>query len=279
MTVVVDDPSDERVADFVRLNDPAARRRLERAAGGAGLFVAEGPAVVRHLLRSPYRVRSVLVTDRGLRALEADLAAAGAPVYRVTQAVMDAICGFHFHRGALAAADRRPLPPLADVAGRADSLLVVEGVNDHENLGALFRNAAAFGVDAVVLDPTAADPLYRRSVRVSMGHVLRMPFTRVADWPAGLARLRSLGFELLALTPAADARDVRTIGRRARRALLVGSEGAGLSARALAAADRRVRIAMAPGVDSLNVATAAALALHALLVPEIPPGDPPVYSP
>jgi tRNA G18 (ribose-2'-O)-methylase SpoU len=279
VTVVVDDPSDERVADFIRLNDPAARRRLERAAGGAGWFVAEGPAVVRHLLRSPYRVRSVLVTDRGLRALEADLAAAGAPVYRVTQAVMDAICGFHFHRGALAAADRRPLPPLADVAGRADSLLVVEGVNDHENLGALFRNAAAFGVDAVVLDPTAADPLYRRSVRVSMGHVLRMPFTRVADWPAGLARLRSLGFELLALTPAADARDVRTIGRRARRALLVGSEGAGLSARALAAADRRVRIAMASGVDSLNVATAAAVALHALLVPEIPPGDPPVYSP
>lgn len=277
MTAVIDDPADERVAEFVRLNEPGARRRLERPSdGGDGYFVAEGPAVVRHLLRSPYRVRSVLVTDRGLRALEPDLAAVAAPVYRVTQAVMDAICGFHFHRGALASADRRPLPSLADVVGDADSLLLVEGVNDHENLGALFRNAAAFGVGGVVLDPTAADPLYRRSVRVSMGQVLRVAFTRVVDWPAALATLGSVGFELLALTPAADAPDVRTVGRRGRRALLVGSEGAGLSPEALAAADLRVRIAMAPGVDSLNVATAAAIALHTLLAPGIPPDGRPV---
>ncbi|HEX2274326.1 MAG TPA: RNA methyltransferase [Acidimicrobiales bacterium] len=277
MTAVIDDPADERVAEFVRLIEPGARRRLERPSdGGDGYFVAEGPAVVRHLLRSPYRVRSVLVTDRGLRALEPDLAAVAAPVYRVTQAVMDAICGFHFHRGALASADRRPLPSLADVVGDADSLLLVEGVNDHENLGALFRNAAAFGVGGVVLDPTAADPLYRRSVRVSMGQVLRVAFTRVVDWPAALATLGSVGFELLALTPAADAPDVRTVGRRGRRALLVGSEGAGLSPEALAAADLRVRIAMAPGVDSLNVATAAAIALHTLLAPGIPPDGRPV---
>jgi tRNA G18 (ribose-2'-O)-methylase SpoU len=267
----IDDPADERVADFVRLNDPAARRRLEHPRGdGNGYFVAEGPAVVARLLGSPYPLRSVLVTERGSRALEADLAAVSAPVYRVTQAVMDAICGFQFHRGALAAADRLPLPALADVARRASSLLLVEGVNDNENLGALFRNAAAFGVGGVVLDPTTADPLYRRSIRVSMGHVLRVPFTRVTDWPAALATVRSLEFEVLALTPVADAQDVRTVGRRGRPALLVGSEGAGLSRAALSAAHRRVRIAMAPGVDSLNVATAAAVALHTLVAPEIP---------
>jgi tRNA G18 (ribose-2'-O)-methylase SpoU len=170
------------------------------------------------------------------------------------------------------------LPSLSEVAGDARSLVLVEGVNDNENLGSIFRNAAAFGVDGVVLDPTAADPLYRRTVRVSMGHVLRVPFTRVTDWPSALAWLRETGFELLALTPAADAEDVRTVERRDRRALLVGSEGAGLSPTALAAADRRVRVTMAPGVDSLNVATAVAVVLHQLARPESPHGDPP-YTP
>ncbi|HEV3400996.1 MAG TPA: RNA methyltransferase [Acidimicrobiales bacterium] len=277
MSLPIDDPADERVADFVRLNDPEARRRLEGTAGG-GYFIAEGPAVVRHLLRSPYRLRSVLVTDRGLRALGPELASVGAPVHRVSQAVMDAICGFHFHRGVLAAADRRPLPSLSEVAADARSLVLVEGVNDNENLGSIFRNAAALGVDGVVLDPTAADPLYRRTVRVSMGHVLRVPFTRVTDWPAALAWLRAIGFELLALTPAADAQDVRTVEGRHHQALLVGSEGAGLSPTALAAADRRVRVAMAPGVDSLNVATAVAIVLHQLAPAESPRRDYP-YTP
>ena len=276
MTVPVDDAGDERVADFVRLNDPSHRRRLEHpSADGHGYFVAEGPAVVRHLLRSTYRVRSVLVTDRGLRALEQELAAVSAPVYQVSQPVIEDICGFHFHRGALAAADRKPLPSLADVARPADSLVLVEGVNDGENLGSIFRNAAAFGVAGVVLDPTAADPLYRRCVRVSMGHVLRVPFTRVTDWPAALGALRALGFEVLALTPSPTADDVRTVERRPRQALLVGSEGGGLSQGALAAADRRVRIAMAPGVDSVNVATAAAIVLHHLAA-GIPPAPPAV---
>ncbi len=276
MVVPIEDPGDERVADFRRLNDPEHRGRLERGSPtGGGYFVAEGPSVVRHLLRSPYRVRSVLVTDRGLRALEPELTGVDAPVYRVTQAVMEAICGFNFHRGAVAAADRKPLPSLAEVAEAAGSLVVVEGVNDGENLGAIFRNAAAFGVGGVVLDPTAADPLYRRAVRVSMGHVLRVPFTRVRDWPAAFTALRALGFEVLALTPAPDAEDVRSVERRPRQALVVGSEGTGLSPLALAAADRRVRIAMAPGVDSLNVATAAAIVLHHL-APGIPPASPSV---
>lgn len=268
MTVLVDDPADERVSDFVRLGDPGARRRLERAsARGQGFFIAEGPLVIRQLLRSSYRVRSVLVSGRGLRALEPDLAGIAAPVYRVEQPVMDAICGFHFHRGALAAAERRPLPALNELVPATGPVVLVEGVNDHENLGAIFRNAAAFGVGAVVLDPTCADPLYRRAIRVSVGHVLHMPYTRVPDWPGAVGTLRQLGYEVLALTPSRDARDVRTIGHRPRRALLLGSEGTGLSAAALAAADHGVRIAMAPGVDSLNVATAAAVALHQLAPP------------
>jgi tRNA G18 (ribose-2'-O)-methylase SpoU len=240
--------------------------------------------VIGHLVRSPYRVRSFLVTERGLRALGPVLAGPGepgdsvidAPVYLASQAVMNAVTGFNFHRGALAAADRLPLPEPDALAAGARRLLLVERVGDHENLGALFRNAAAFGVDAVLLDPTTCDPLYRRSVRVSAGHVLRTPFARVpdSDWPVvALARLQAEGFEVLALTPSADADDLRDVlvdaagAGRVRRALLVGAEGAGLSPAALAAADRRVRIAMAPDVDSLNVATAAAIALHHLAGP------------
>jgi len=218
------------------------------------------------LLHSAFRVRSLLVTDRGLRALDPDLHGLGAaPVFLATQAVVDAIGGFNFHRGALASADRRPLPAMATlVEGGDDVIVMIEGVNDHENLGALFRNAAAFGAAAVVLDPTTADPLYRRSTRVSVGHVLSMPFTRAAAWPAAIAELRSLRYEVLALTPSAEAEDIRGVPRRRRQALLVGAEGPGLSPAALAIADRRVKIAMAAGVDSLNVATAAAIALHHL---------------
>jgi tRNA G18 (ribose-2'-O)-methylase SpoU len=278
----IDDPGDPRVADYVGLSDAEARRRVEGSSwveapdGGFGFFVAEGSLVIRHLVRSPYRVRSFLVTERGLRALAPVLrgrgpTSIGAPVYLATQSVMEAIAGFKFHRGSLAAADRRRLPePAALVAGDDPLLprriLLVEGVGDHENLGALFRNAAAFGVDAVLLDPTTCDPLYRRSVRVSAGHVLRLPFARMSDWPDGaIAALRAQGYEVVALTPSPSADDVRTLPTHPRRALLVGAEGNGLSARALAAADRRVRITMSPAVDSLNVATAAAIALHHLM--------------
>ena len=216
--------------------------------------------VVRQLLRSPYRLRSLLRTERGRRALEADLTDVEAPVYLVTQPLMGAICGFNFHRGALAAADRRPVPSLSEIAGPGGLLLVVEGVNDQENLGALFRNAAAFGATGVVLDPTSTDPLSRRSIRVSMGHALRLPFTRHGE----IGALRHLGYEVLALTPSADAERIQDVAPRPRQALLVGAEGPGLSAAALAAADRRVRVPLADGVDSLNVATAAAIALHRL---------------
>ena len=263
--VAVDDPADERVADYVGLTDPELRRRREQPGGAdGGFFIAEGVTVIRQLLRSPYRVRSLLLTPRRLEALRADLDGLGAAVYVGAQEVVNAVSGFHLHRGALASAHREPLPDVASLAQAADLVVVTEGTNDHENLGALFRNAAAFGAGAVVLDPTSADPLYRRSIRVSMGHVLRVPFTRAAAWPGVLGDLRRLGFEVLALTPAKGADDLAAVARRPRQALLVGAEGAGLSAEALAAADRRVRIPMAAGVDSLNVATAAAVALHHL---------------
>jgi tRNA G18 (ribose-2'-O)-methylase SpoU len=253
------------VADFFRLNDPELRRRREAADGsGEGFFVAEGALVIRQLLRSPYRVRSILATDQGLAALDDVLEAVDAPVYRVRQDVMTTVAGFHFHRGALASAERRAHPDLATVVADADLVLMAEGVTDNENLGALFRNAAAFGVDAVVLDATSADPLYRRSVRVSMGQVLRVPHTRVPAAPAAITELQGLGFEVLALTPAAGAEDARAVAPRPRQVLLVGAEGPGLSDGALRVADRRVRIVIGAGVDSLNVATAAAVVLHRL---------------
>ena len=264
LVVPVDDADDPRVADYVGLTDPDLRRRRERPGGGdGGFFIAEGLAVIRQLLRSPYRVRSLLLTARRLAALEPDLAGVDAPVYLGRQEVVNAVSGFHLHRGALASAHREPLPEPVALAGGADLVVVAEGMNDHENLGALFRNAAAFGAGAVLLDPTSADPLYRRSIRVSVGHVLRVPFARAAPWPAVLARLRGLGFELLALPPGGG-EDLGGVAPRRRQALLVGAEGPGLSTAALAAADRRVRIPMAPGVDSLNVATAAAVALFHL---------------
>ncbi len=258
----VDDPDDPRVADFVALNDPASRRRREH---DGGFFVAEGVLVIEQLLRSRYPVRSFLVSERGLRALDRQLssepAGTGAPVYLAGQAVIEKICGFDFHRGALASAGRLPLPDVATATAGADLVVVVEGVNDHENLGALFRNAAALGVDAVMLGPGCADPLYRRSVRVSMGHVLRVPFASLRSWPDDLEALRVAGFRIAALTPAVKAVPLTQAGvATGRVAWLLGAEGSGLSSVALGAADLAVRIPMAPGVDSLNVATAAAIA-------------------
>jgi tRNA G18 (ribose-2'-O)-methylase SpoU len=259
--IEVGDPADPRLSDYRDL--AAADRRPDRP-GGRGLVIAEGVVVVRRLLDSPYPVRSLLGVPRRLAELAPDLAGRAVPAYAASAATMAAVVGFHLNRGVLAAADRAVPPDPLALAGAARLLAVLEGVNDHENLGALFRNAAALGADGVVLGPRCADPLYRRSVRVSMGHVLRVPFAELpGEWPGSLDVLRAAGLRVVALTPAADAVPLAAAGLTgARVALLLGAEGPGLTPAALAAADVRVRIPMASGVDSLNVATAAAVAFH-----------------
>jgi tRNA G18 (ribose-2'-O)-methylase SpoU len=260
--IEIDDPADSRVDDFRDLS--TADRRPDRP-GGRGLVIAEGVVVVQRLLASPYPLRAVLGVSQRVRALAADLAGLDVPAYVSSAEVMADVVGFHLNRGVLAVADRAPRPDATALAQRSRLLAVLEGVGDHENLGSIFRNAAALGVSGVLLGPGCADPLYRRSVRVSMGHVLRVPFADLSTWPDGLDMLRANGFQVLALTPRPDATPLRRF-RRADRpvAVLLGSEGHGLTEQALAAADELVRIPMAAGVDSLNVATAAAVAFHAL---------------
>ena len=271
MIVPVDDPEDPRVADYVRLTDPDLRRLREQGPPGAGgFFIAEGALVIRTLLTaSPFvaSVRSLLLTPVRRDALAEVLPLVGddVPVYVASQEVVNEVSGFALHRGALASVDRPELPSVATLCASAPLVVMTEGVNDHENLGALFRNSAAFGVGGVVLDPTSCDPLYRRAVRVSMGHVLRVPFSVLAcSAVEGVAALQALGFEVIGLTPEAAADDVRSLPTGGRRALVLGAEGPGLSDGVLGACDRLVRIPMVPGVDSLNVATAAAIALHEL---------------
>jgi tRNA G18 (ribose-2'-O)-methylase SpoU len=216
------------------------------------------------LIDSRYPVRSLLGVPRRLDELVADLALVDVPAYAADADTMAAVVGFHLNRGVLAVADRVPAPDPLALAASAGVLAVAEAVNDHENLGSLFRNAAALGVDGVLLGPHCADPLYRRSVRVSMGHVLRVPFAELpGEWPASLDGLRRAGLTVAALTPSPDAVPLAAAGLTGvRTALLLGAEGPGLTEEALAAADLRVRIPMATGVDSLNVATAAAVAFH-----------------
>jgi tRNA G18 (ribose-2'-O)-methylase SpoU len=254
-TVQVSDPADPRLADFRNLTDSDVRPDRR------GLVIAEGVSVVARLAGSRYPMRAVIgVADR-IEALRPTLARLDVPVYLVDKWVLSEVVGFRVTRGVLASADRLPPREPAALLAAASRVAILSALNDFENIGALFRNAAAFGVDAVLLDPQCADPLYRRSVRVSMGHVLQVPFAVLdGPWPASLAAVHEVGFTVLALTPALDAVELRAVDPPPRWAVLLGAEGPGLSAAALAAADLRVRIPMAPGVDSLNVATAAAVA-------------------
>ena len=215
-------------------------------------------------LASPYPVRAVLGVRRTFDERAAELSTVDAPVYVTSADVMATVVGFHLNRGVLAAADRAAPIDLDRLLATSRTLAVLEGINDHENLGSIFRNAAAFGVDGVLLGARCADPLYRRSVRVSMGHVLHVPFADLAgQWPDSLDLPRTAGLRGAALTPAPDALPLAAAGLAGTRtALLLGAEGPGPTPAALAAADLRVRIPMATGVDSLNVATAAAVAFH-----------------
>lgn len=256
-------------ADDPRLDDyrdlTTADRRPDRP-GGRGLVIAEGVVVVRRLLGSAYPIRSLLGVPRRLDELGDDLTGVDVPAYATDADVMAEAVGFHLNRGVLAVADRVDAPDPAELAGRARLLAVCEGVGDHENLGSLFRNAAALGVDGILLGPACSDPLYRRSVRVSMGHVLRVPFAPLPGrWPDSLDLLRSAGLTVAALTPDPDAVPLSRAGLAGgRTALLLGAEGPGLTVEAMDAADLRIRIPMVAGVDSLNVATAAAVAFHTI---------------
>jgi tRNA G18 (ribose-2'-O)-methylase SpoU len=256
----VDDPADPRLDDFRDLT--TADRRPDRP-GGKGLVIAEGVVVVRRMLASPYPVRALLGVERRIAELDAEVDD-GIPAFVTSAELMAEVVGFHLNRGVLAVADRTRPWTLADLAAGSRRLAILEGVGDHENLGALFRNVAALGVDGVVLGPGCSDPLYRRSVRVSMGHVLAVPFAPAESWPGSLEFLQDNGFRVFALTPRADAVSLAEVDVSGPVAVLLGSEGPGLTSEAIKAADHAVRIPMSGDVDSLNVATAGAVAFYAL---------------
>lgn len=258
----VADPDDPRLDDFRDLNSVDRRPDLP---SGKGLVIAEGVLVVQRMLSSRFAPHALLGTERRLAELADDLAGNAVPFYRTSADVMAQVVGFHLNRGVLAAARRVPEPGVAELVERARTVAVLEGVNDHENLGAIFRNAAGLGVDAVMFGSGCADPLYRRAVRVSMGHALLVPYARATDWPAELTMLKEKGFRLLAMTPhgnAATLAEAMAAARDERIAVIVGAEGPGLTPATLRISDVRVRIPMSRGTDSLNVATAAALAFY-----------------
>ncbi len=259
--VSVADASDPRLADYVSLTDVHLRRSLEAA---QGLFIAEGEKVIRRAVAAGYPVRSFLVAADKLATIEDVAAASDAPLYVLPAEAAEQLTGFRVHRGALASMRRLPLPAVGEVTAAARRIVVLEDIVDHANVGAVFRCVAALGFDAVVLAPRCADPLYRRAVKVSMGAVLAVPYARLADWHGGLAELRAAGYRLLALTPDSAAIPIGDVEPAGRLALLIGGEGRGLSARWLAASDQAVRIPMSRGVDSLNVASAAAIACYLL---------------
>ena len=266
----VTDAADPRLDDVRDLNRSDNRPDLP---GGKGLVIAEGPLVVGRLFDSRFPLRCLVGFPARLDAfLATHDVPADLPVYEVDRATLAETAGFDMHRGLLAVADRAPEPPLPEVLAGARTVVVLEGVGDHENIGSLFRNAAGMGIDAVLFGNGCADPLYRRVVRVSMGHVLRTPFAHLAGtfttWQHSLTDLSELGYRLVSLTPDPGAEHladalVDTQGRPWEKgALLVGSEGPGLTEHAMRATDIRARIPMAPGTDSLTLATSAAIAFY-----------------
>lgn len=255
--VDIPDPGDPRLAPYLD---------LKGSPGGDGCFIAEGEIVLRQLAASPFAVRSILATPGKLEGI-ADVLA-GLPgsvtVLRAAKPAIDAVVGFSFHRGVLACGERGRPRTVADLAASCGTLVVLEDVSNVDNLGGLFRSISALAPagTGVVLSPGCADPLYRKAVRVSMGHVFNIPFAVATDWPGEVLGLKDAGFTLAALTPAAGSREIAGYEAPRRLALLVGAEGPGLTAALLDAADDRVRIPMRPGVDSLNLVVATAIALH-----------------
>jgi tRNA G18 (ribose-2'-O)-methylase SpoU len=266
VALVLDRADDERLADYVRLRETSLRRHLESE---HGLFIAEGDKVIRRAVAAGYRPRSFLLAPRWLDSLQDVLQAwPDVPVYVVSERLAEEVTGFHVHRGALASLHREQRQQVADLL-RSERLVVCEDIVDHTNVGAILRNAAGLGWDGVLLSPRAADPLYRRAIKVSMGAVFSLPWARLPDWYSAPQLLHDAGFSTFALTLADDALDLADVAgdlaRRPRKvAILLGTEGAGLSQRWSDESTTRVRIPMAAGIDSLNVAAAAAISCYVL---------------
>jgi tRNA G18 (ribose-2'-O)-methylase SpoU len=256
--IEIDDPTDPRLADYRDLRDVELRKHLEAE---HGLFLAEGEKVVRRAVVAGFTPRSFLMAPRWVEALGDVLGPTDAPCYVLSEDLAEEVTGFHVHRGALASLERRPLPSVEEVLADARTVLVLEDIVDHTNVGAIYRCGAAFGFDAVLLAPRCADPLYRRSVKVGMGAVFTLPWTRLPDWEDALPSLSRAGFTTVALTLADGSVPIEdAVAGRHKVALVLGSEGHGLSPRWEQDADVRAIIAMAGDVDSLNVAAAAAVA-------------------
>ncbi|THA34750.1 RNA methyltransferase [Streptomyces sp. A1277] len=295
--ITVDDPDDPRLSDYTGLTDVELRRRREPA---EGLFIAEGEKVIRRARHAGYEMRSMLLSAKWVDLMRDVIDEVPAPVYAVSPELAERVTGYHVHRGALASMQRKPLPTADELLRTARRVVVMEAVNDHTNIGAMlplglqeragqrriaifedivdhanlgaaFRNAAALGVEAVFLTPRCADPLYRRAVKVSMGAVLSVPYARFESWPHDAEVVRQEGFVLaaLALSPNSITLDELAGRRYEKLALMLGTEGEGLSAGALQAADEHVRIPMDAGVDSLNVAAASAVAFYATRPTEV----------
>ncbi len=257
-TIHLDSLDDVRLRDFVDLRDVQLRLKLESE---RGLFLAEGEKVLRRAVESGHHPRSFLMAPKWVEALEDVLVKSDAPCFVLDDASIEELTGFHVHRGALAALERPVLPAPRDVLARARRVVVVEDLADHTNVGAIFRSVAALGFDAVLLSPRCADPLYRRAIKVSMGSVFWLPYARVDDWYAAPEMLREAGFTTYAMTLSDDSVAIDEVPHDVERlALIVGSEGHGLSTRWEETADHRVTIPMSADIDSLNVASSVAVA-------------------
>ncbi|MCX5690033.1 MAG: RNA methyltransferase [Planctomycetota bacterium] len=265
--IPIDNPDDPRLADFRHLTD--ADLRAAQLNGQAPFFIAESEGVVRHLIDSPFPIRSILATHHHATVKMADVLGGldpSIPIYTATESIIESITGFTFHRGVIACATRCPEPPLASILAQARTLVICEDLSNIENLGAVFRNLACLIASpaAVLLAGSCCNPLNRRTLRVSMGHALRIPFATVEQWPASMEAIHAAGFTTYAMTPRPEASNLREVRRGERTAIILGAEGPGLKDQTINASSHRIRIPMSPGSDSLNVATALAVALWQL---------------
>lgn len=260
-TIHITDVHDERVRDFTQLTDVELRKVREPE---EGLFLAEGEKVIRRAFAAGYTPRAALMTERWFDSIHDVLDVTGCTTYLADSHTLESITGYRVHRGALMSFERKPLRSVDDITTGTRRIVILEDLVDHTNVGAIFRNAAALGIEAVLVTPSCADPLYRRSIKVSMGTVFAVPWTRIEPWPDGLEALHASGFTCISMTPDASARSVREIDLDQRIAIVVGTEGDGLSQAAFDACDEQVRIPMTGDVDSLNVSVASAITFFAL---------------